>query len=225
MRRYHLIFPLCLGVLGFALLTGLGLWQLQRLAWKDAIITDIERALDAAPVAMPAVPDPDVHQYLAVDVRGSLTGEGVRVLTSRQEAGPGYRVIAVLETEGRRLLADLGFRAESEQVQLVTGEPIRIVGNVHWPDEHDPLFTPDPEGDLWFARDVPVMAAVLGVEPVLVVRRTSEPDVDGVAAWPVDVSGIRNTHLEYAITWFGLAAVWLLMTGFWLHRLRWGRAA
>jgi surfeit locus 1 family protein len=64
------------------------------------------------------------------------------------------------------------------------------------------------------------MADHLGTAPVLVVARsTSLPD-SALAPLPVDTSGIPNDHLGYAVTWFGLAIVWVMMTGFFLWRIR-----
>jgi surfeit locus 1 family protein len=62
------------------------------------------------------------------------------------------------------------------------------------------------------------MADALGTEPVMVVARL--PTGDGIAPMPVDTAGIPNDHLNYAITWFSLAAVWLGMTGLALWRIR-----
>ena len=93
-----------------------------------------------------------------------------------------------------------------------------IVGNLHWPDEFDRLFTPEPDGVIWYARDVQAMADALDTEPVLIVARRDPSAPEGVVSWPVDSSGIPNDHFEYAVTWFSLAAVWLGMTGFWIWR-------
>ncbi len=214
----RMVFPLGLGACGLALLVGLGFWQLQRLAWKEALIATIDAAVVAEPVTLPAIPDPALHAYLAVTVEGILTGEGLRVLTSRQE--PGYRQIAVMETDGRRILVDLGFRPSRAGVARLTMAAHRIEGNLHWPDDHDRWFTPAPEGDVWFARDVPAMAAALVTEPILVVQRSSTPTVAGVNAWPLAGSDFRNTHFAYAVTWFGLALAWAFMTGLWVQRIR-----
>ena len=119
----------------------------------------------------------------------------------------------------RRVLLDRGFLPQELRSEPRTGGPAAIIGNLHWPDEYDRLFTPDPEGELWFARRVPEMAAELGTEPVLIVARESVPPVEGVQPWPVDASGIPNNHLQYAITWLALAAAWTGMTAFWLWRI------
>ena len=63
------------------------------------------------------------------------------------------------------------------------------------------------------------MAAALGTEPVLIVARSAEPPVPGVAPLPVGVEGIPNNHLGYAIQWFGMAAVWLGMTALLIRRI------
>ncbi|MBE0554514.1 MAG: SURF1 family protein, partial [Rhodobacteraceae bacterium] len=91
--------------------------------------------------------------------------------------------------------------------------------NLHWPQDAD-SFTPppDPRTGLWFARDVAAMAAKLGTEPVLIVARG--PTGDGITPMPVDSSAIPNDHWGYAITWFSLAAVWAVMTGYLLWRIR-----
>ena len=78
----------------------------------------------------------------------------------------------------------------------------------------------DADGNTWFARDIADMAEVLGTEPLLVVARDlSQPD-GPVTPLPVDTSAIPNDHLQYAVTWFGLAAIWTAMMGYFLFRLR-----
>ncbi|MEM8959601.1 MAG: SURF1 family cytochrome oxidase biogenesis protein [Pseudomonadota bacterium] len=73
--------------------------------------------------------------------------------------------------------------------------------------------------DAYNARDVEAMSLELATEPVLlVVRQTSEPDAI-VTPLPLDTSAIPNDHLQYAVTWFGLALVWVAMTGHWISRI------
>jgi len=97
---------------------------------------------------------------------------------------------------------------------------LTVTGNLHWPEERDG-FTPENDiaDNTWFAREVPVLAAHFGTEPVLVIARAlSSPEA--VTPLPVSTEGIPNDHLNYAITWFSLAAVWLGMTLFLLWRIR-----
>jgi surfeit locus 1 family protein len=220
----RMILPLLFGLAGAAVLVALGVWQVQRLAWKEAILAGIEARLDAPPAALPDRPDPTRDRFLPVAVAGRFTGEGLDVLASRKQIGAGFRVIAAFETDGgRRILIDRGFVPDDARIApggagSSTAAPITIAGTLHWPDEVD-RFTPppDPATGLWFARDVPAMAAALDTEPVLVVART--PTGDGIEPLPVDTAGIPNDHLEYAVTWFSLAVVWLGMTGLLLWRI------
>lgn len=223
MRR--LIFPLLLGLAGAAVLVSLGLWQLQRLGWKEGVLAEIEARINDAPATLPAAPNPQDHQYLPVAVTASFTGETLDVLVSRKQIGAGFRPVAVaLTDDGRRILIDRGFLREAERTAPRPGPDagaVPITGNLLWPDELDG-FTPDPDltRGIWFARDLPRMAAHLGAEPVLVVANAPAPPGFAAEPLPVDTSGIPNDHLGYAVQWFGLAAVWLGMTALLVWRIR-----
>jgi surfeit locus 1 family protein len=173
-----------------------------------------------APAAVPAAPDPAADRYRPVRAEGRLTGEEALVLASRKRIGPGFRVIAVLETaEGRRLLIDRGFLAEADRATPRPPKALSVEGTLHWPDEVDAYTpAPDPAAGLWYARDVPALAAALRAEPVLVVARSDTGDA--VTPVPVDTAGIPNDHLGYALQWFGLAGVWAGMTFLYLWRMR-----
>ena len=212
--------PVLFGIVGVAILCGLGLWQLQRLAWKESVLAQIDARIGAAPVALPAAPDPVADRYLAVAVVGQLTGDALDVLVSRKQIGPGYRVIAAMVLQdGRRVLLDRGFLPETARGTPRDVTTLEAVGNLVWPEEVD-SFTPAPDAAraIWFARDLPAMAAALKTEPVLIVARSDTGD--GIEPMPVDSSAIPNDHLNYAITWFLLAIVWAGMTGLLLWRMR-----
>jgi surfeit locus 1 family protein len=213
--------PLMFGVLGFAVLVSLGIWQLQRLAWKEGVLAEIEARIGAAPVAVPEAPEADRDRYLPVKVAGRTTGEELLVLVSQKQVGAGYRVISAFETgDGRRLLLDEGYIREGEKGATRPAVAMTVTGNLHWPDEVDG-FTPAPDWDagLIFARDVPAMAAALGAEPVLVIARTVSGTDPRATPLPVTADGIPNNHLGYAVQWFGLAAVWAAMSVYYLRRV------
>ena len=97
--------------------------------------------------------------------------------------------------------------------------PISVEGALAWPRETDRFTSPpDRAGNIWFARDVPLMAEALGTRPVMLVAAASD---DPRAPMPLPVTvDIRNAHLEYAVTWFALAVVWSVMTGYLLYRIK-----
>jgi surfeit locus 1 family protein len=216
----RLVAALLFGLIGAAILVGLGLWQLQRLAWKESVLAEISARLSDPPVALPAAPDPVADLYLPVQVTGRFMGEDLDVLASRKEIGAGFRVIAAFETtEGRRILIDRGFVMDEARALPRNATKATITGTLHWPRETDGYTPPpDPATGMWFARDVPAMAEALQTEPVLVVARSDTGD--GIEPMPVGTEGIPNDHLNYAITWFSLAVVWLGMTGLALWRIR-----
>ncbi|MEL6678096.1 MAG: SURF1 family protein [Pseudomonadota bacterium] len=220
-----LAWPIAFGVIGTAILIGLGTWQLQRLAWKTAIIDRIEARLAETPVAIPESPTEGADEYRRVVTEGQIGVGELHVLTSAKGAGPGFRVIAPFTTDdGRRLLLDRGFVPEAAKGSTRQIGGARITGTLLWPDETD-SFTPAPdiEDNLWFARDVVPMARELGAMPVLVVAADSTiigaPPGAQPTPLPVTVN-IPNNHLEYVVTWYGLAMVWAGMSIFWILRLR-----
>lgn len=218
MRR--LAFLLIFGVTGAAILVALGVWQVQRLAWKEAMLADISARISAEPGALPQSPGPVTDRFVPVRVEGSFLPGELHVLVSVKRVGPGYRIIAPFQTlQGRRILIDRGFvptEAKNDPRDLGATE---VTGNLHWPDETD-SFTPETDlaTNTWFARDVGMMAMALDTEPVLLIA-ASQTD-PGVTPLPVDTNTIPNDHLEYAVTWFSLAAIWMAMTGAFLWRSR-----
>ena len=218
--NFRLVSAAAFGAFGVAVLLGLGTWQVQRMYQKRAQIEAMVTGISAAPVPVPAQPDPARDKYLPVTAAGVFTGETIYVLSGMPEIGAGVEVISVLKTtEGRRLLVDRGFLAENDKKRTLKVGQVAVTGNLLWPQESD-SFTPkpDPVTGLWFARDVPAMAAQLGTEPTLIVARG--PTGDGILAMPLDSSTIPDNHWGYAITWFSLAAVWALMTGALVWRIR-----
>ncbi|HHC29828.1 MAG TPA: SURF1 family protein [Rhodobacterales bacterium] len=207
-------------IAGLALFLGLGIWQLQRLEWKEAILADIAAQIGAEPGPLPALPTAREDTYRPVTLRGEMGTQELHVLVSSRDWGPGFRIISPFTTDdGRRIMVDRGFVPTAEKDAPRPGGPMAITGNLHWPqDRTDATPDDDPKGNWWYARNVAKMAAALGTEPVLVILR-SGPDAS-VRPLPITTEGIRNKHFEYAMTWFLLAATWVVMTGFALWRIR-----
>lgn len=220
----RVILPLLFGLAGVAILVSLGVWQMQRLAWKEGVLSDIEARISAAPVALPEALEPQADRYLPVELNGRYFPGALRVLVSQKRIGAGYRVISPFELEdGRRVLVDRGFIKVNREVPDAPAGVVTLTGNLHWPDDRNSS-TPDNDvaGNTWFARDLGQMAEVLGTEPILVVMRDMSAQDAGVTPLPVDTSAIPNDHLQYAVTWFSLAAIWAVMSGFFIWRMRRG---
>ena len=219
MRRS--LFLIVIGVGGAAVLLWLGFWQMQRLSWKLDVIAQIDARIAAAPVALPAILDPQGDSYLPVEVSGTVGADYLRVLVSQKEIGAGYRIISVLDTGTRRVLVDRGFVPVARTDIPSHSGVVTVQGNLQWPQETDG-FTPAPELDenIWFARDVAYMAEVLKAEPILVVAKKTSFNDAPVYPLPVDTAAIPNDHLSYAITWFSLAAIWVAMTLAFILRAR-----
>lgn len=229
--RKRAIAPIVIGVLGTAVLLMLGAWQMQRLEWKQGLIEELVARTSAEPVALPDNVDPERDDLLRVKVRGIIGTPELHVLHSVKQFGAGYRIITTMQVrregggEGPMILVDLGYVPEARKDAVPREGSVRwaqgsgdhvVVGLLHWPNEID-SYTPEPDlgRNIWFARDVAAMAAAMGTEPILLVAE-SHPDDKIVLPQPPGIN-LPNRHLEYALTWFGLALVWSVMSIFWLR--------
>ena len=205
-------------LLAFILLVSLGLWQVQRLQWKQDLIARAEAAADLPPVSLEALaqmPDPEFRSaLLACDFQNQPHVE----LQSIQDGQPGVRLVSSCDG----WLVDLGFVSEtisarpgqqSAAIPAITAQARRV--------EQPGPFAPPPEGNRFYARDTEAMSRALGVEgPVrpYVLFATG-------SAWPgwaalkpsAPPAAFSNNHLGYALTWFGLA---LALAGFYIALLR-----
>jgi len=164
-----------------------------------------------------------------VQLTGQLAQTPLYVLVTIEGRGPGYRYIDALTTDaGRNVMVDLGWVPLQQLGNPFTRfTKIEVTGNLHWPDDKDD-WTPDPDPKgIWFTRDVPSIAAGLQAEPTLIVARdvqlldlTTPLQTMPFQTLPLDSSVIKNDHLNYAITWFMLALVWVIMTGYLIFRIR-----
>ena len=218
----RLWFLLTIGLIGTGILVSLAVWQVQRLAWKQDMLARIDAQISADPVPLAEALEPEFRRYAPVEITGQFGERHIRMLASRKTTGAVYRIIRPFDTDaGQRILVDTGWLPDGAEVPAAPSASLTLIGNLDAPQEADG-FTPAPdiEGNIWFARNVPAMAAALGTDPVLVVLRDA-PETDlGVTPWPVDSAGIPNDHLQYAITWFSLAVIWVGMTLYFLRRSR-----
>ena len=219
----RMIIPALFGLAGTAVLVNLGLWQLSRADEKAALIAGMEARIFESPVRLPNAFDPENDRYLPVTVAGRFLPDFTFAMAAQKARGPGFHLISVLETEdGRRVMVDRGFLPEADAKSLTPDSAnVQIEGNLHWPRDGD-RFTPEYDAglNLFFARNVDQMAAVLSTEPVLVVMRDSDEQTPPATPVPVYQVNIPDNHLGYAVQWFLMALAWVGMTVFFLWRIR-----
>jgi surfeit locus 1 family protein len=216
----RILFPLILGLAGCGTLIGLGLWQVDRLAWKNEVLAEIERRLASPPTALSLFVNENQDEYRPISLIGRPTGEELHVLVSGTEAGTGYRVISKFETEIGAILLDQGLLAldNKDATPLVTR--MNITGTLLWPDDQNSNTpAPDLEANIWFARNIETMSAALGTRPFMIVANRTTPPDPRLTALPVNTASIKNDHFEYAVTWFLLAIVWAGMSFYLILRV------
>lgn len=214
------VFPIALGLSGISVLIMLGVWQLQRLDWKNNLLSNIEQKITAEPVLLMEELTELDDQYRSVMVEGDILPGEIHVLTSLKNIGPGFLVIVPFAlADGKIIMVDRGFVPEAEKKLNRSNGKVKLVGNLLWPNETDG-FTPDPDvkKNMWFARDLEKMSNHLKTDAVLIVMRQSEP-VGKPVPQQIGVH-IANDHLGYAITWFSLAVVWFGMTSLLVYRIK-----
>ncbi len=223
-----------LALVGFVILCGLGTWQVQRLAWKEDLIARVEERTDLTPIPAPPPEtwqgiDYDDLDYRPVEVTGRfLHDQEIHTYAALSdpagpEGGQGYFVLTPLETsEGWHVIVNRGFVPEDNK-DPATREPGQIGGEVATtgllrPPQGRNLFTPadDPEGNVWFTRDPGRFAPYLTVDETSLapyyIDAAFDPELPGGLPQGGETTvSFPNNHLQYAVTWFGLAAVLAVM--------------
>ena len=211
-------------VIAFAILCGLGVWQVQRLHWKEDILAKIAALQSAPPVPInqaliggPLGPEIDFTRVSAICPNIETTPY-VKLFTVFKEQ-PGFRVITACTLAGARyrtVLVDRGFvdQVQAPNLRASTGPALTspIVGVLRRGDLKNFMTPPNQPGQgLWYWRDIGAMAAAMGApDPAPTFLMLEKPAPQGFGPTPASVPvDIPNNHLGYALTWFGLAATLL----------------
>ena len=220
----------------FAILIALGVWQLERKAWKENLIATLAELESAPPSALPprgamAKPRHQPPTNFAASRCAPSSCPAARpaciapAAALREDVkGTGYFAFSPARLpDGSTVVVNRGYvdnpnPDESLKPLALPGAAIDIVGALRWPEQPGWFVTPFSERqDLWFARDHRAMAARYGwgeVAPFYVEMESPAPQ-GGVPRPGQLTVKLRNDHLGYALTWFGLAAVLLGVFGFW----------
>lgn len=221
-------------VAGIVLFTGLGVWQVERRAWKLDLIRTVDERIHAEAVEAPGPaqwPEIDAASYAYRHVRasGQFTGDRPAFVQAVTRLGPGFWVVAPFRTDrGFTVLVNRGF-VTSEAAAILPDAPQdeRTVTGLLRVTEPGGAFlrSNDPAAERWYSRDVGAIAAARGLEdvaPYFIDADVSDPYVPGEPVGGLTVVTFRNHHLIYALTWFGLAA---MLAGWTVLLLRQRRAA
>jgi len=217
---------------------GLGVWQLERLQWKERLIAEVNARLTAKPYDLPAVGewpvfDSSIFEYHPVRLSGQYAAdEPVLVFTSLTDpkgkySGAGYWVMTPFNPDGggtvfinRGFVPQDGARAFLDPVTVPKGH--QELTGVALPAEPPGPFTPPPDRSNhvdWIAN-APRLAAFDGISgsvfPLTV-------DLPSGAAGSLPQGGetvveFPNNHLVYALTWFGLALLTPGLLAYWVWR-------
>ncbi|MGQ9367313.1 SURF1 family protein [Azospirillum sp. ST 5-10] len=206
-------------------MVGLGTWQVQRLAWKTDLIARVQERMAAAPVPLPAaLPDPAAVEFRPVTVTGRFLHDRAMLMVARPRQGQaGYEVVTPLlrDDGGPPVLVNRGFvpmdrrdaasRAAGQPAGAVTVRGVaRLPAEPGWLTPGNP--GPDAAADaVWSHADPAAMARRAGLDAVapVIVEALPGQAPGGLPAGIEPRLDLPNSHLQYAVTWYGLAATLL----------------
>ncbi|QQN64767.1 SURF1 family protein [Bradyrhizobium diazoefficiens] len=208
-----------LSLIVFVILMALGVWQVERRAWKLALIDRVEQRVHA-----PAQPIPSRDswpaitaandEYRHVSVSGRFLHDRETLVQAVTEEGPGYWVLTPLRRDdGTSILINRGF-VPSERREASTrrdGNPdgqVEIIGLLRITEPKGGFLRDNvPQHNRWYSRDVAAIAAARGLQnvaPFFVDADAGSQSAGGPIAG-LTVIRFPNNHLIYALTWFALA--------------------
>lgn len=211
---------LALCLLGVLLFGGLGVWQVDRLAWKRDLIARVEARIHAPPVDMPAQhdwPGLDLHdaEYRRVQAHGHFLHDHETLVDALTDLGEGYWVLTPLRTEDGLVLVNRGFvpRAQRLPATRMAGQvqgKVTVTGLLRRTEPDGRVLRANvPAEDRWYSRDVAAIAAARGLQDVapFFIDAGAGPDPAALPRGGLTVVRFRNAHLVYALTWLALAGL------------------
>ena len=223
-------------IIGIAILVGLGIWQFERRVWKDELIATTTARLAAPPTGLPAAQEwarleegNDEFRRVAFSAEFAA-GRDALVYTAGSPlrpdvSGAGYWIFTPARlARGATVVVNRGFVPLEQKAAAPPSGVVEIIGALRWPEARG-LFTPadDPRTSTWFVRDPPAMAAAKnwGAVAPFYVDQEAPQSPGGLPRVAPLVVRLPNNHLQYAVTWLGLALVLAAVYAVWLTgRLR-----
>jgi surfeit locus 1 family protein len=216
-RFATLLWPSVTFLVALAILLALGFWQLERRAWKEDLLAQIAARAYGEPAPLPASWDPAKDEFRRVQVTGTFVHDAetaVHGLAPGVKGMPlqGFYLFTPLRLpSGNLVMVDRGIvptelRDPATRPESRPEGEVTVTGLLRAPEQPN-WFMPEnrPEADEWFVRKPQQFAAAKGlsVPPVYIQAEAGQP-----GAWPRGGQfqlDIPNNHLQYALTWFGIA--------------------
>lgn len=197
-------------MVGFA---ALGVWQVERLAWKRALIARVEARLHTAPVTPSWAAVTDSDAYRRVRVTGTFDHAAETLVKAVTEQGAGYWVLTPLRTAQGIVLINRGFvsgdrRTPAARSAGQVAGPVTVIGLLRTTEPGGAfLRSNDPAAGRWYSRDVAAIARARQLGPVapFFIDADATPNPGGYPVGGLTVVRFSNNHLVYALTWFALA--------------------
>ncbi len=212
--------PLLFCLSAFVVFCTLGTWQVQRLAWKERLIADVQAVKNQPPLTeLPA--DLTQGYYHNVTLKGAYAGKTIYLVGRMQDQELGYFMLTPFTmTDGKTILVNRGFSPPDKDN---TPMGAATVQGVLRPLREKRYFSPEnqPEKNLWFYEDMAKLSEFYGVNLLPAVVEATGKRERG--HYPIPNTGeisLRNDHLGYAVTWFSLALVAVVMYGFYRRKPR-----
>jgi surfeit locus 1 family protein len=234
--RLSVILALAVSLAAFAVLIVLGNWQVQRLQWKEQLIATIEARVHAEPRPLaevlgagPAVSD---LEYTPVTLQGVFVHSAERHFFATWDGASGFFVYTPLRRpQGDYVFVNRGFvpydlKDPARRPQSQPEGPVTVTGLLRAPLVEKPSsILPDNDlaKNLFYWKDIRAMAetsglladaSILGV----FVDADATANPGGLPVGGVTLIDLPNNHLQYAVTWYGLAAALAAVFGVWLWR-------
>lgn len=215
---------------GFLLL---GCWQLQRMAWKHALIARVEARIHAEPVPAPGAKQwasfdsnhySDHYEYRRVRLDGRFLDTKPARVQAVTELGPGWWILAAFQTtQGDVVLVNRGYVPSAAHAADPMPGTRSVFGLLRLDEPGGGFLRQNlPTQDRWYSRDVAAIAAARALGPVA--PFFVDMDFDPAAApWPrggMTVVKFRDPHLQYALTWFALALMSAAAMVYWYRSER-----
>lgn len=233
MRRGPAILLVVLSVLSLGILVALGNWQVERLHWKENLLATIDARIDAEPASLSDVgtrlaTTGDI-EYWPVRVEGTFRHEGERHFFATHRGQSGFYIYTPLELgNGRIILVNRGFvpyelKTPESRPESLTEGTVTVTGLARRRLDEKPSFiVPDnePGSNMFYWKDWRVMAETSGVGGIedyvpFFIDADDTPNPGGLPVGGVTIIDLPNNHLQYAVTWYGLALALVGVLGYW----------